>query len=396
MKIQRVGLLVPSALMAILGLATGCSRSDVGYSPNALHAASLTREGNDLDPRSIARKASEIVELWFGDLDNPKWPSEQIGLGSDVVRMDAVERCAGPVGRGIDKVERGLFRKHCVNCHGLSGDGRGPAAMLLEPYPRDFRRGTFKFKSTPVGRKPTAEDLHRTLSEGIPGTAMPSFKALEESQEFAKDVNDLVHYVRFLAIRGEVERRLISTHIRQSVELEPDSQELLEILVQVVQKWVDASSDAVVVPEVPDYLSNPVRDENHSQRIQRGQTLFESELTACVKCHGAAGAGDGKSQDYDEWTKDWTILSGIDPKDPKDWKEMKPYGALKPVLSKARNFHWGAYHGGKSPSEIFKRIVLGIEGTPMPPVARAQNGNPGLTDEEIWDLVYYLMHLEDR
>jgi mono/diheme cytochrome c family protein len=225
---------------------------------------------------------------------------------------------------------------------------------------------------------------------------MPSFKALEESEEFAKDVDDLVHYVRFLAIRGEVERRLISTHIRQSVELEPDSQELLEILVQVVQKWADASSDAVVVPEVPDYLSNPIRDENHSQRMQKGQTIFESELTACVKCHGAAGAGDGKSQDYDEWTKDWTILAGIDPKHPKDWKEMKPYGAFKPVLSKARNFHWGAYHGGKSPSEIFKRIVLGIEGTPMPPVARAQNGNPGLTDEEIWDLVYYVMHLEDR
>jgi hypothetical protein len=32
----------------------------------------------------------------------------------------------------------------------------------------------------------------------------------------------------------------------------------------------------------------------------------------------------------------------------------------------------------------------------MPPVARAENSNPGLTDQELWELVYYVMHLEDR
>lgn len=390
------GWLATSGMLAVICLATGCGRSELGYKPNSLHAASLTREGTDQNPISIAKKVSEVVETWFGNIDQPKWPTDQVGLADQVLRMDCVERCAGPVGRGIDKVERGLFRKHCVSCHGLSGDGLGPAAMLLEPYPRDFRRGTFKFKSTPVGKKPTREDIHRTLHDGIPGTAMPSFRALDESEEFAKDVEDLVHYVRFLAIRGEVERRLISLHVREGVELESNSQRMQEVLVQVVQKWADSPDDVLVIPETPDYFQTPSDDSDHAQRIEKGKTLFESELTACVKCHGPTGAGDGKSQDFDEWTKDWTILAGIDPKHPKDWKEMKPFGALKPVLSKPRNFHWGAYHGGKSPSEIFKRIVLGIEGTPMPPVARAHNGNPGLTDQEIWDLVYYVMHLEDR
>lgn len=388
------GCLVPIALGVVA--IVGCGRSDLAYRPNDLHAASLTREGSELDPRSVAKQASVLIESWFGTLDAPLWPSDVLGADAQAVRMDSVTRCAGPVGRGVDKVERGVFRKHCVSCHGLSGDGLGPAAMLLEPYPRDFRRGTFKFKSTPVGKKPTRQDLHRTLYEGIPGTAMPSFRALEESDEFSEDVDDLVEFVRYLSIRGEVERRVITAHVRDGVELNATSERLQAILQQVVQKWSDSDNEQVVIPEYPDFIRNPIDDsQEHADLMRKGKLHFESELTACVKCHGAAGAGDGNSQDYDDWTKDWTILAGIDPKHPRDWKEMKVYGALKPVLTKPRNFHWGAYHGGKSPSEIFKRIVLGIEGTPMPPVARAQNGNPGLTDQELWELVYYVMHLED-
>lgn len=381
-----------------MSLVGGCGRSELDYRPNELHAASLTRESSDQDARQVASDASEVVEKWFGTLDEPRWPSELLADGGEFVRMESVMRCAGPVGRGIDKIERGVFRKHCVACHGLTGNGLGPAAMLLEPYPRDFRRGTFKFKSTAVGRKPTRDDLRRTLDEGVPGTAMPSFRALKESEEFANDVDDLVEYVRFLAIRGEVERRILSAHLRSGVEMDSESQAMREILVQVVQKWRDSEGESIVVPQVPDYLSVATvqADLRHEELMKKGESHFRSELTACVKCHGSTGLGDGASQDFDEWTKDWTILAGIDPKHPKDWKEMKPYGALKPVLAKPRNFHWGAYHGGKSPEEIFKRIVLGIEGTPMPPIARAQNGNPGLSDEEIWELVYYVMHLEDR
>ena len=399
-----------------LSLLVGCGPSKLQYRPNDLHAASLTREGSDQDPRSVAKKASELVEQWFGTLDDPKWPGEELEADLEPVRMDSVSRCAGPVGRGVDKVERGVFRKHCVSCHGLTGDGLGAAAMLVEPYPRDFRRGTFKFKSTLVGRKPTRQDIHRTLYEGIPGTAMPSFRAIDESKEFAHDIDDLVEYVRFLAIRGEVERRAMAAYVREGVELDPNSGRLKELLNQVVQKWAESESDAIEVPEPPAYISSAastsfdsasasrnlavgtdgIDSGQHVELMKKGQSLFESELTACVKCHGKTGTGDGASQDYDEWTKDWTILAGIDPKHSKDWKEMKPFGALKPVLAKPRNFHWGAYHGGKSPSEIFKRIVLGIEGTPMPPVARAQNGNPGLSDEELWELVYYVMHLEER
>ena len=39
------------------------------------------------------------------------------------------------------------FRLHCLHCHGLTGDGRGPSGKWLNPHPRDYRQGLFKFQS---------------------------------------------------------------------------------------------------------------------------------------------------------------------------------------------------------------------------------------------------------
>src|SRR5439155_23515620 len=106
---------------------------------------------------------------------------------------------AGPAD---DPQGRGLFRKHCVHCHGISGDGNGPTARFLNPFPRDFRRGIFKFKSTaPTEAMPTREDLQRTIREGANGTAMPSFKVLLRGDE----IEALAEYVMYLSMRGRVE-----------------------------------------------------------------------------------------------------------------------------------------------------------------------------------------------
>ena len=382
------------ALVPLVGCGPSAERSSgYSYDPNGLHSASLARDAQlDTDGALlVSREVAAYLEGMFGTIDAPRLPDLEMAAG--VLDMQAVERCSGPVGRKEDKIERGIYRKHCVVCHGLSGDGKGQSAMFLEPYPRDFRRGTFKYKSTSVGGKPTRGDLVRTLREGIPGTAMPSYRALEESEEFSQDVEDLVDYVRFLSIRGEVERRMLTKILRDGEKLEEDAQWPKEILGTVLQKWREADGLELEVPEKPSWMHDGAEVQARELAVARGKELFESELTACSKCHGVEGLGDGKSQDYDEWTKDWTILTGIDPRERGAWKVMKPFGALKPVLVKSRNLQWGAFHGGGDADSIFRRIVLGIEGTPMPPVARAVNGNPGLTDEEIWSLVGYVMHL---
>lgn len=72
---------------------------------------------------------------------------------------------------------------------------------------------------------------------------------------------------------------------------------------------------------------------------------------------------------------------------------MKKFGAMKPVIDSPRNFHLGAFRGGSSPEQLFQRLRVGIDGTPMLPVAYAANGNPGLSDDDIWCLVLYVQSL---
>jgi mono/diheme cytochrome c family protein len=380
-----------AGLLTVLTASVGCNPTNFEYRPNSLHAASLLRESGDESASDTADPAANVVAAWFGTVDEPRWPTELVSslVGADtVVEMVGVMRSAGAVGRGDDKIERGLFRKHCVTCHGISGDGRGPAALLLSPYPRDFRRGTFKFKSTPAGTKPTRDDLYQTLHDGIPGTAMPSFAALERSKEFAEDITALAEYIRFLAIRGEVERKLITKNVKEGLRLDATDEEARDVLRQVVSQWIASVEKVVSVPEAPD-----LSDQEMLASVERGREWFRSEMTACAKCHGLDGAGNGTSQDYDEWTKDWTILAGIDPKDKKAWKEMKPYGAMKPVIDSPRNLTSGTFRGGKDREDLFRRLVLGIEGTPMPPIARADGSNSGLTDDQIWDVVHYVLSI---
>src|ERR671935_235750 len=64
-----------------------------------------------------------------------------------------------------------VYRVHCLQCHGVTGDGRGPTAAWVNPHPRDYRQGIFKFQSRDqtedkgygTVRKPAKEDLVRTL-----------------------------------------------------------------------------------------------------------------------------------------------------------------------------------------------------------------------------------------
>lgn len=75
-----------------------------------------------------------------------------------------------------------LYSAYCSNCHGFKGDGKGELAYLLYPKPRDFSIGSFKLRSTSSGNLPTLKDLVKTITKGMPGTAMPSFNFLKSEQ----------------------------------------------------------------------------------------------------------------------------------------------------------------------------------------------------------------------
>ncbi|PYJ08182.1 MAG: hypothetical protein DME25_02130 [Verrucomicrobia bacterium] len=75
---------------------------------------------------------------------------------------------------------KAVYEQHCAACHGVTGEGNGPAAVWLYPKPRNFTSGLFKIQSTPPGSPPTDEDLFQTVTRGMPGSSMPSFTYLSE------------------------------------------------------------------------------------------------------------------------------------------------------------------------------------------------------------------------
>lgn len=395
------------AAFAILGiLSSGCSPK-AAYRRNAVQLRKAEMKylyETDKDTKEVVEKhftkqqldnLGEVLEGLFGTPDQPNFPgvADDDGNPLEVVRLDRLQVAAGPVGRDEHQQKRGLYREHCAHCHGISGDGAGPTAAFLNPYPRNYRPGWFKFKSTP-GKNvaPTDHDLDTILREGIPDTAMPSFRLLIEAERLA-----LIDYVKYLAIRGEVERRLID----EMGLLEPDAmlldfanrasdqaafdeqKEIINIHVsEVVQKW-HAANGAITTND--SWPSEWGTDETaHQAAIERGREMFFTSKDNCFTCHGDTAIGDGQKNDFDDWTKDiYTIDKKTMKPDPKEVEIFTSLGAMKPRNIKPRNLRLGVYRGGRRPVDLFARIRNGIAGTPMP-------GNQKLTDEEVWALVAYV------
>lgn len=89
-----------------------------------------------------------------------------------------------------------LFRRYCASCHGVEGDGAGPAGVGLEPPPRDFRSGAFLYKSTSGDALPSHEDLRESIRKGKPERGMPGWAGLRDD-----DLDALAHYLKTFSPR---------------------------------------------------------------------------------------------------------------------------------------------------------------------------------------------------
>lgn len=321
---------------------------------------------------------STLTYAAFGEPDAPyifpeiKWNAEE-KKGLDLKK---ITMAAGPYGGGQDGKQRGLFRQHCAHCHGVTGDGAGPTAAFLNPHPRDYRQGIFKFKSTEFRAKPTTADLKRILTDGIPGTAMPSFALLPNDQ-----IDALVEYVKYLSIRGETERNMAFAMLIQDEDIEPTRSAIVDDYLQpIVDSWAEAE-EAVVRPSERPETSTP---EELAASIEEGRKLFQHKDAQCTKCHGPTGLGDGNDGSPEKLFDDWN----------KDKKEgdlarwLLPKQELRP-----RNLRLGIYRGGRRPLDIYRRIHAGIPGGPMPGAGPAPGKKETFTPEQIWHLVDYVRSL---
>lgn len=240
-----------------------------------------------------------------------------------------------------------VYMKRCVQCHGVSGDGNGPVAASLYPRPRDYRRGIFKFTSTPYGSRPRREDLIATLNRGIVGTSMPAFNLLPK-----KDVESVVDYVLVLSQRGELEYQL-ANEAEASEEL--IDEDIPDFVQTVSGHWKEAAI-SLTQPLTP-------QPELTEERVKLGREAFLTK--GCSKCHGEDGRGHTKDNiGKDSWG----------------------------YATRAADLTSGMLHGGQEPVDIYRRIMNGINGTPMPGFKSSLESEP----ETIWNLVSYVLSVSNR
>ena len=385
----------------VLVLAAGCGSDESHFPANRVYLRQQELAAKFELSDQQRQDVVETVEYLFGTPNEPRIPRlDGVDL-ERVLQLELLQLAAGPVSSDQEGRHFGLYRKHCAHCHGLSGDGAGPSAVFLEPYPRDFRRGIFKYKATPGPlAPPTDEDLIRVLQDGNADSAMPGFDLLGD-----EDLAALVAYVKYLAIRGEVERAMIFESIdvledehdrlvdlslreRDAEEFASQMRPLLGIVRSVVQRWLDAPTLVTPVPPPPAGWDSP-------DSIDRGRALFVGQVANCVKCHGQTGRGDGENVDYDDWSREI-----VDPQNPAGVQAYVALGALVPRRARPRNLTRGIYRGGNRPEDLYRRIVNGIAGTPMPALplraADAEPDDPFLTPDDVWQLVAFVRWLGGR
>jgi len=69
---------------------------------------------------------------------------------------------------------RALYIQYCALCHGERADGRGVRRQALNSPPRDFTDPAWRRRTSP-------RRVFFVIREGSRGTAMPSWKSLEQS-----------------------------------------------------------------------------------------------------------------------------------------------------------------------------------------------------------------------
>ena len=240
-----------------------------------------------LDPTklSTAQRAEleGILEKMFGTPAHPKVDAAEIA--EDKNGVPALEKTLADLQLKSDMLEMGSkhYRVHCLHCHGVPGDGRGPTARWISPHPRDFRQGLFKFQSIDKTNlpetPPSRADIMRTLRQGIEGTAMPTFNFLSD-----KDLDSLVSYVIHLSMRGKTEFFTLkdSTKIENGVLVIYDSENPKAKMADIVKFWANdkvipgwaKAQDPANAIKIARYPHDPKDMDALAKSIRRGELIF--------------------------------------------------------------------------------------------------------------------------
>jgi mono/diheme cytochrome c family protein len=239
------------------------------------------------------------------------------------------------------------YQRYCSGCHGLAGDGNGPAARFLYPKPRDFTRGLYKFVSRPSGQLPTDDDLLRTITYGLSGTAMPSWRFLPHQEKLA-----------------------IVRHLKTFLPFDDYYQ------AGGIERWQKMEREAE--PAIP-FHRNPYalgEAESVAEALAKGKELYHG-LLRCWSCHPAYAP----KEDVERW-----VGSPVPPTfaeavaKPDDWGQtiLPPDFPTTPLKSV------------RTLEDLYRVLLAGVGGTAMPSWAAV------LDAEQAWAVTLYVGSLRKQ
>jgi mono/diheme cytochrome c family protein len=275
------------------------------------------------------------------------------------------------------------YMHYCYACHGVNGDGKGPAAHGLRPPPRDFRIGKFKFGAVRGGQKPNDWDFLRIIRGGLHGTAMLQWDITDE------EVLRIVQFIKTFPQKPcneGVEPDKVTAECQQEMADNPDGKPSTweEVYTRDDSKGRYKKGELKQTGE-PITLTEDPWQGRVSEAVQKGMELYHLGKE-CVTCHPAyvtRADYTAMSVKVDGVAKT-SFRDNLYTPELKDSdygvKVMPPDFTLVPLRS-IRPDH--------ELEDLYRVIAAGVGGTAM------TSWIDGSTQEELWALVHYIKSLKD-
>jgi hypothetical protein len=245
------------------------------------------------------------------------------------------------------------YTRYCYACHGVKGDGHGPASYGLRPPPRNFTLGIFKFaRLRSSDELPNDADLKYIVKNGLHGSAMLAWDIPDE------ELGRILNYIKTFAPQKWEKTKKNGDHVKT-----------LEVFEAPADPWASKEVEAVA----------------------RGQELYHLKAE-CLNCHPSYL---GK--------EDLFKLSQVAAKrEPDTFKAIggfrdDPHGSVAKdsteysVRLLPPDFTFNqvrSIHPGSEVNDLFRLISFGVY-----PIMPAWKGS--LEDKDIWAIAHYVKSLID-
>ncbi len=330
---------VMALLTSVMLVTFGCGRP----APKKVADVGKTQDKQSEKDKQPGQPVQDKQEAQQSEADQQKAEADEgEAKKPDDDAQEPAPKTSGPADLALG---RKLYLQNCTACHGDKGDGQGVVARFVYPRPRNFGGGNFRLVSNEE-RVPTAEDLEAVIVRGMPGSAMPPWPKLTAPQRQA-----LVAEVQRLFKAGAREQFIARYREEEGL----DSDEPLDIDDDEINAFVTrrtAAGQAIPVPEI---------GKGDAAAVARGKEIYVKQ--SCHSCHGLDGKGG----------------EGIQKQVNMDGTPTRP-----------RDLTRGLYKGGPDVASVFRRISLGMPGSPMP----ASSATLGTQD--MVDLAHFVLSLSDE